>query len=71
MEIVYAREELPKKVTKSVFLAGPTLRAGHPEDMHSWRDDAIEYFKELEYDGHIYIPEAKDGKYPGGSAGNH
>jgi len=63
MEIIYAQEELPKKVTKTVFLAGPTLRSGHPEDMHSWRNDAVEYFKELEFDGHLFIPEAKDGNY--------
>ena len=63
MNIIYAREDLPLKVTKSVFLAGPTLRSGHPEDMYSWREDAIKYFKELEFDGHIYIPEARDGKY--------
>lgn len=55
MELIYAREELPKKVTKSVFLAGPTLRSGHPEDMHSWREDAIKYLEELEFDGHVYI----------------
>lgn len=63
MELVYAREELPKKVTKTVFLAGPTLRSGHPEDMYSWREDAVKYFEELEFDGHVYIPEARDGKY--------
>lgn len=63
MNIVYAQEELPKKVTKTVFLAGPTLRSGHPKDMHSWREDAVKYFKELEFDGHIFIPEARDGNY--------
>jgi len=63
MKIVYAQQELPTKVSKTVFLAGPTLRSGHPEDMHSWRLDAVKYLEELEFDGHVFIPEAEDGNY--------
>lgn len=63
MNIIYAREEFPKHVTKSVFLAGPTLRSGHAEGLKSWREDCLKYLEELDYDGIAYVPEARDGKY--------
>ena len=62
ISIIYAGEDLPKNITKSIFLAGPTPRS---KDNVSWRKEAIELFKKLGYDGTIFIPEAREGKnYP-------
>ena len=38
----------------SVFLCGPTPRE---KDVPSWRPQAVEYFREMGFDGVIYVPE--------------
>ena len=40
----------------SIFLAGPTPRE---KGVKSWRDEAIDILKELNFDGIVYIPESK------------
>lgn len=60
--VVYAGEEMPKQITKSIFLAGPTPRSNNIE---SWRKEAIELLKLNNYDGTVFIPEPRNGdKYP-------
>lgn len=54
---VYAREDYPTEVTKSMFLAGPTPR-GKGE---SWRPEALRILDGFGYDGHVFIPEPRDG----------
>jgi 8-oxo-dGTP pyrophosphatase MutT (NUDIX family) len=55
---IYALTPFPKRVVKSIFLAGPTVRAaGAP----SWRIDALKLLEKLGFDGHVFIPEAADG----------
>lgn len=54
MQVVYAREELPDRWTKSVFLAGPTPRDA---SMPSWRPEALRILEELGYDGVVLVPE--------------
>ncbi len=39
---------------KSIFLAGPTPRG---ENAISWRTDAIQILKQLNFDGLVYVPE--------------
>lgn len=58
MQVVYAREEIPESINKSIFLAGPTPRA---EDATPWRQEALAILEELKYDGVVYIPEPRDG----------
>lgn len=61
---IYAHEPLPKKMVKSIFLAGPTPRqveGGSTTSVESWRPEAVAYLEELGYDGHVFIPEAADG----------
>jgi 8-oxo-dGTP pyrophosphatase MutT (NUDIX family) len=60
MEIVYAHEEIPETLTKSIFLAGPTPRDSQTE---SWRKDAIQILEDKGYDGAVFIPEPRDGKW--------
>ncbi len=62
LTLVYAGEDLPNRIEKSIFLAGPTPRL---DETKSWRDDAIQLLKDNKYDGVVFIPEARDGKkYP-------
>jgi nucleoside 2-deoxyribosyltransferase/8-oxo-dGTP pyrophosphatase MutT (NUDIX family) len=58
MECVYASQSLTTTFRKSIYLAGPTPRA--PE-VNSWRPQALESLKALDYDGIVFIPEAQDG----------
>ena len=60
MKIIYAREELPKVFSKSIFIAGPSPRS---KDVKSWRVDALKALESLGYNGVVFIPESKDGKY--------
>ena len=62
MKIVYAKESPPKGVRKSIFLAGPTPRA---QDVQSWRPGACKLLKEAGYDGVVFSPEPRNGKWQG------
>ena len=59
-EVVYARESFPRSVKKTLFLAGPTPRTmGFP----GWRLEALEILRDLRYDGHVFLPEPRDGNW--------
>lgn len=58
---VCAREPLPDRTAKSIFLAGPTPR---DKQVPSWRPEAFRILHELGYDGYVFIPEDRDGGYP-------
>jgi len=62
MKIVYSREDVPNEIDKSMFLAGPTPRDYTKNK--SWRLEAIEILKSLNYNGVVYIPEERDGDFP-------
>ena len=59
LKVVYAQETLPIEVVKSVFLAGPSPR---DEVTSSWRPEALELLSKLGYDGHVFVPEPRDGR---------
>jgi len=67
MIVVYAREPFPEKVTKAIFLAGPTPRS---KDVASWRPGAIQLLHELGYDGHVFTPEDRNGEFAEGEYEN-
>lgn len=46
---------------KSIFLAGPTLRNNENRKIKSWRDDAVNIFKENKYTDTLIIPEFENG----------
>jgi hypothetical protein len=58
--MVYALEPPPEGFYKSIFLAGPTPRS---MDVKSWRPEAIYALRALGYDGVIFVPEPRDGKW--------
>lgn len=60
MQLIYALEDLPKNITKSIFLAGPTPRSN---SIISWRKEAIKLLKENNYDGVVFIPEPRNGEF--------
>ena len=57
MTIIYAGEEFPSMVNKTIFLAGPTPRNN---DVQSWRPEAIRILEKLGYDGTVFVPEPRD-----------
>lgn len=61
MHIVYSGEEAPKKVSKSIFLAGPSMR--HAGDIN-WRPEAFKILEKLGYDGVVYAPIWREGAKP-------
>lgn len=63
MQIVYAQEEAPQAYTKSIFLVGPTPR---DKDTESWRPYMLSVLEGLGYDGVVFTPEPRDGKWCGG-----
>ncbi len=60
MQLVYALEELPTTITKSLFLAGPTPR---DTDGNPWRKEAIKELERQGFDGTVFIPEPRDGSW--------
>jgi 8-oxo-dGTP pyrophosphatase MutT (NUDIX family) len=63
MEVVYTGEEMPEKVSKSLFLAGPSLRPGQEKNMTSWRQDALKILEDKGFDGVVFSPEPRDMKF--------
>lgn len=63
METVYTNEEMPETLTKSIFLAGPSLRPGQEEEMTSWRKGALKYLEDSGFTGTVFVPENRDGKF--------
>lgn len=60
MQVIYAQEPLPTTVKKTIFLAGPSPRTD--EDL-SWRPEALRLLELMKYDGHVFSPEPRDGKF--------
>lgn len=63
MKVVFAKEPFPAEVTKTLFLAGPTPRV---KGAHSWRKDALYVLEQLGFDGHVFVPEPRDGTWEAG-----
>lgn len=63
MKIVYTGEEMPEKFSKSIFLCGPSLRPEQEKELESWRKDAIQILNDKGFDGVLFCPENRDGKF--------
>lgn len=61
MHVVYTGEDMPENITKSIFLAGPTPR--NKEEQESWRPDALKILEDKGFDGVVFVPEGRDGKF--------
>ena len=62
MKVIYAQEDFPKSFAVSLFLAGPTPRSSA---VKSWRPEALELLKQAGYQGVVFVPELRDGKWNG------
>lgn len=60
MKIIYAGEKFPERFSKSIFLAGPTPRK---ENVESWRKQALLTLEAKKFDGVVFVPEPRDGKW--------
>lgn len=58
MQLIFSDQEYPTNVTKSIYLAGPSPRykKGDSVKTNTWRHQAVQLLKELNYDGHVIIP---------------
>jgi predicted NAD-dependent protein-ADP-ribosyltransferase YbiA (DUF1768 family) len=50
MTKIYTTEAVPAEITKSIFLAGPSLRADQQNKLISWRIKALQILETLGYD---------------------
>jgi len=61
MQVVYTGEDMPESFSKSIFLAGPTPR--NKDEVESWRPDALKILEDKGFDGVVFVPEGRDGKF--------
>jgi 8-oxo-dGTP pyrophosphatase MutT (NUDIX family) len=55
--IVFSEQPIPHKITKSIFLAGPSPRT---KDIFDWRHNALSLFEKNGFDGTVFIPVPKE-----------
>lgn len=58
--IVFADQEIPTEIIKSIFLAGPSPRT---KDIIDWRHEALSLFEKNEFNGTVFIPVPKERFY--------
>src|SRR4051794_34059540 len=63
MRVFYAGEPLPAQTTCSIFLLGPTPRAGRGPG-ESWRPAALRELADRGFGGEVFVPEPRDGNWP-------
>jgi 8-oxo-dGTP pyrophosphatase MutT (NUDIX family) len=64
MKVIYTGQEAPSQYSKSLFLAGPSLRPGQEKEMKSWRIQALAYLENQNFDGVVFCPEHEDNVFP-------
>lgn len=55
MDVIYAGEDAPKVISKSIFLAGPSSRGCCEQDLN-WRVKALRILEMLGFDGTVFVP---------------
>lgn len=53
MEIIFSDQALPARMTKSLFLAGPSPRSLEELD---WRHEAVQVLRDQGFDGTVFLP---------------
>lgn len=59
MQVWYTGQSLPPQLPSSIFLAGPTPRQTM---IRSWRPQALEILRRINFAGHVIVPEWADGE---------
>lgn len=62
MQTITPKDKLPKRLKKSIFLAGPSLR-DNDDDITPWRKDVCRILRKNGYNGVVFIPEPYIGDY--------
>lgn len=62
MIIVYAKEQFPTTITKSIMLCGPTPRS---TEVVSWRPQVFDILNSIGFDGHVFVPEPRNSNWTG------
>ncbi len=65
MNVLFYEDNIPKNLSTSIFLAGPTTRIAHRTP---WRASALQSLENLKFDGTVIVPEFRepvDEKQPG------
>ena len=57
MEIIFSDQNIPNKIQKSIFLAGPSPRGMIKDE---WRHEALLILSNYNYQGTVFIPIPKD-----------
>jgi len=57
MIVITPKDEIPKSINKSIFLAGPTPRQKDVDEKYFWRKEAIKILEKKGYDGTVFSPE--------------
>ena len=63
MRLFFTAEALPRDMTCSLFVMGPTPRRD-AEEAVSWRRDALRILETLGFQGEVFVPEPRDGVWP-------
>jgi len=58
MDIIYAREPFPIKITKTLYLADYSTEKPR---ISTWYQDALDILAQKQYDGSVYVPFIPDG----------
>jgi len=53
MEVIFSDQEIPTKIQKSMFLAGPSPRGSKKDE---WRHTTLEILEKYNYIGTVFIP---------------
>jgi len=57
MIVVTPKDEIPKSINKSIFLAGPTPREKNVDEKYLWRKEVIKILEKKGYDGTVFSPD--------------
>lgn len=60
LQVIYVPEQPPERFTKSIFLAGPSPRGA---EHLNWRPEALRILESLGYDGVVFVPLPRDGRW--------
>ena len=60
MQVIYAPQDAPRVISKSIFLAGPSPRG---QKHLNWRPEAIKILERLGFDGTVFLPIVEGGEW--------
>lgn len=62
MKALFSPDYARQYATRSIFLAGPTVRQRPDGDITAWRRQALGYLQRSGFDGDVFFPECAPGR---------